>query len=55
VYNLLAPINYMSKRTYQPKKHKRAATHGFLARSSTTTGRAIVRGRRRRGRTKLAA
>jgi large subunit ribosomal protein L34 len=41
------------KRVYQPKKAKRARTHGFLKRSSTTAGRAILKKRRRKGRAKL--
>jgi large subunit ribosomal protein L34 len=45
----------MSKRTYQPKKRKRAKTHGFRSRSSTTAGKKIVRRRRRAGRKSLAA
>jgi len=44
----------MSKRTYQPSKRKRATTHGFLVRSATTAGRAILRARRRKGRHQLA-
>ncbi|MHB8710301.1 MAG: 50S ribosomal protein L34 [Minisyncoccota bacterium] len=43
----------MSKRTYQPKKRKRATTHGFLSRSSTAAGRTIIRNRRRAGRKSL--
>ncbi len=43
------------KRTYQPKKGKRRATHGFLSRMKTAAGRRIVRARRAKGRKKLAA
>jgi len=42
----------MSK-TYQPKKKKRARTHGFLKRKKTKTGRQVVSKRRRIGRKKL--
>ncbi len=44
-----------TKRTYQPKKAKRAKTHGFLARTATSSGKAIIRARRRVGRARLAA
>ncbi|MEK7086191.1 MAG: 50S ribosomal protein L34 [Patescibacteria group bacterium] len=44
-----------TKRTYQPKKKKRATTHGFLARTETASGRAILQKRRRVGRARLAA
>lgn len=43
-----------TKRTYQPKKKKRARTHGFLARTATASGRKILKSRRRQGRKKLA-
>jgi len=41
------------KRTYQPKKRKRARTHGFRARTRTRAGRAILKNRRRKGRRRL--
>lgn len=44
----------MPKRTYQPKKKKRATTHGFLARKKSTTGAKVLKARRRKGRAKLA-
>jgi large subunit ribosomal protein L34 len=43
----------MAKRTYQPKKRKRAKTHGFRVRAKTSSGRKIVRNRRRAGRARL--
>lgn len=44
----------MSKRTYQPSKKKRATTHGFLARTKTKSGKAVLQNRRRKGRASLA-
>jgi len=43
-----------TKRTYQPKKRKRAKTHGFLSRSKTPSGRATLLARRRKGRKSLS-
>ncbi|MCX6723926.1 MAG: 50S ribosomal protein L34 [Candidatus Staskawiczbacteria bacterium] len=40
--------------TYNPKKKKRARTHGFLRRSKTKTGRQVMQKRRRKGRAKLS-
>ncbi|MFC1991917.1 50S ribosomal protein L34 [Chloroflexota bacterium] len=43
----------MPKRTYQPKKIPRRREHGFLKRMSTRAGRAILKARRLKGRTRL--
>lgn len=43
----------MSKRTYQPKKKKRAKTHGFLSRTKSATGKKVLKARRRTGRKRL--
>jgi large subunit ribosomal protein L34 len=40
--------------TYQPKKRKRATTHGFLVRSASATGQKVLQARRRKGRAKIA-
>lgn len=40
-------------RTYNPKKKKRARTHGFLKRGATATGRQVLSRRRAKGRKKL--
>jgi large subunit ribosomal protein L34 len=45
----------VSKRTFQPNNRRRAKTHGFRLRMSTRAGRAILAGRRRKGRNELSA
>jgi large subunit ribosomal protein L34 len=41
------------KRQYQPSKIRRKRQHGFLNRSASKSGRAILRNRRRVGRKRL--
>jgi len=43
----------MPKRTWQPKKGKRAKTHGFRNRMSAGTSAKVIKRRRQKGRSKL--
>ena len=43
------------KRTFQPNTRRRARKHGFRRRMRTRAGRAIIKGRRQKGRTRLSA
>jgi len=45
----------MSKRTFQPNTRRRSKVHGFRKRMGTAGGRAVIRARRLKGRTRLSA
>jgi len=44
----------MPKRTFQPNKRRQQKKHGFRARMSSATGRAVIKRRRTKGRARLA-
>jgi large subunit ribosomal protein L34 len=44
----------MPKRTYQPKKRRRARVHGFRRRMKSRAGRNVIKSRRAKGRESLA-
>ena len=50
-----ADVKRVANATFQPNNRRRSKTHGFRLRMRTRAGRAILAGRRRKGREKLSA
>ena len=50
---LIKKFNTIMSFTYNPKKKKRARTHGFMKRKMTKNGRKVLKRRRAKGRAKL--
>jgi len=44
----------MPKRTYQPKKRRRAKVHGFRSRMRKSAGRKVLKRRMKRGRKRVS-
>jgi len=44
----------MPKRTYQPKKRRKARTHGFMKRMQSASGRKVLASRRAKGRKRVS-